>query len=137
MPGIEAVLDGLSSRMCVASSSSPERLRHTLGLVDLYRRFDPHVFSATMVARGKPAPDLFLHAAAQMGADPAGCVVIEDSVPGVTAAVAAGMTAIGFVGGGHCGTGHADRLRSAGAALVVETMTELLPALTALRSQLR
>jgi len=137
MPGIEAVLDGLSSRMCVASSSSPERLRHTLGLVDLYRRFDPHVFSATMVARGKPAPDLFLHAAAQMGADPAGCIVIEDSVPGVTAAVAAGMTAIGFVGGGHCGAGHADRLRSAGAAFVVETMTELLPALTALRSQLR
>lgn len=99
MPGIETVLDGGLGRICVASSSSPDQLRHTLGLVRLYRRFDPHIFSATMVARGKPAPDLFLFAADKMAADPARCVVVEDSVPGVTAAVAAGMCVIGFVGG--------------------------------------
>jgi HAD superfamily hydrolase (TIGR01509 family) len=137
MPGIDAVLDGISGKVCVASSSVPERLRHTLGLAGLYRRFDPHVFSATMVGRGKPAPDLFLHAAAQMQAEPTRCVVIEDSVQGVTAATAAGMTVIGFVGGGHCGKGHAERLRLAGAALVIEAMPELLPALAALSAQLR
>jgi HAD superfamily hydrolase (TIGR01509 family) len=137
MPGIETVLDGGLGKMCVASSSSPERLRHTLGLVGLYQRFDPHIFSATMVARGKPAPDLFLFAAEKMAADPAHCVVVEDSVPGVTAAAAAGMTVIGFVGGGHCAAGHPDRLRSAGAAAIAETMPELLPALAALSPQLR
>ena len=137
MPGIDAVLDGLPGSVCVASSSVPERLRHTLGLVGLYRRFDPHVFSATLGARGKPAPDLFLHAAAQMGAVPARCVVVEDSVPGVTAAVAAGMAVIGFVGGGHCGQGHAERLRSAGAATVIAAMTELPAALAALSLRLR
>ena len=72
-----------------------------------------------------------------MKADPACCVVIEDSVPGVTAAAAAGMSVAGFVGGGHRGQGHAGRLRSAGAALVIEAMPELLPALAALPSRLR
>jgi HAD superfamily hydrolase (TIGR01509 family) len=131
MPGIEAVLDGILTKTCVASSSSPERLRHTLGLVGLYGRFDPHVFSATMVERGKPAPDLFLYAAAAMAVAPEACVVIEDSLPGVTAAVAAGMAVIAFTGGGHCGQGHADRLRAAGAGAVIGTMGELLPLLSA------
>ena len=139
--GIDAVLGqfsgSLSLRSCVASSSTPERLRHALGLVGLYERFDPHVFSATMVARGKPAPDLFLHAAAQMGVAPGRCVVIEDSLPGVEAAVAAGMTAIGFTGGSHCRAGHAERLHGQGATLVVETMAALLPGLAALPSVLR
>jgi HAD superfamily hydrolase (TIGR01509 family) len=134
VPGIEAVLDQLSGRICVASSSTPERLRHALSLVDLYDRFDPHVFSATMVPRGKPAPDLFLHAATRMGVPPERCAVIEDSLPGVEAAVAAGMTAIGFVGGSHCRAGHADRLCAQGASLVVETMAALLPRLAALPS---
>jgi beta-phosphoglucomutase-like phosphatase (HAD superfamily) len=91
----------------------------------LLDRFEPHLFSAAMVARGKPAPDLFLHAAAAMGTSAARCVVIEDSVPGVEAAVAAGMTAIGFTGGGHCGSDHAARLREAGAADSVATMAAL------------
>lgn len=90
-----------------------------------------------MVARGKPAPDLFLHAAAQMGVAPARCMVIEDSLPGVEAAVAASMTAIGFTGGSHCRAGHAERLRGQGATLVVGTMAALLPALAALPSVLR
>jgi HAD superfamily hydrolase (TIGR01509 family) len=129
IPGVAAVLDSLACRSCVASSSGPERLRHALSLVGLFQRFDPHIFSAAEVARGKPAPDLFLHAAARMGAAPERCVVIEDSLPGVTAAVAAGMTAIGFTGGGHCRPGHDSRLAAHGAALVIDRMAELLPAL--------
>ncbi|HLN07656.1 MAG TPA: HAD family hydrolase [Stellaceae bacterium] len=137
MAGIEAVLDGIPGKTCIASSSSPERLRHTLGLVGLYQRFEPYIYSATMVARGKPAPDLFLLAAAQMAADPECCVVVEDSLPGVTAAVAAGMTAIGFVGGGHCSPGRADQLRSGGAVVVIDRMPELLPTLARLSRRLR
>jgi HAD superfamily hydrolase (TIGR01509 family) len=137
MAGVTELLDALTHRTCVASSSSPERLRRTLGLTGLYRRFDPHIFSATMVANGKPAPDLFLFAAERMGAAPARCVVIEDSLPGVAAAVAAGMTAIGFCGGGHCAEGHGDRLRAAGATVAVETMPEVLSALHELSPWLR
>jgi HAD superfamily hydrolase (TIGR01509 family) len=125
MPGIAAVLDGLSGKVCVASSSTPERLRHALGLVGLFDRFHPHIFSATMVARGKPAPDLFLHAAAQMGVAPARCIVVEDSLAGVEAAIAAGMTALGFSGGSHCGPRQADALLRRGAAQVVARLADL------------
>ncbi len=129
IPGVTAVLDSLACSSCIASSSGPERLRHALSLVVLYDRFHPNVFSATAVARGKPAPDLFLHAAKRMGVAPQHCVVIEDSVPGIAAAVAAGMLAIGFIGGSHCRPGHAARLAEAGAALVIGRMAELAPAL--------
>jgi len=135
IPGVPAVLGSLACPSCVASSSSPERLRHALSLVGLYDRFHPNVFSASMVARGKPAPDLFLHAAGRMGAAPARCVVVEDSLAGIAAAQAAGMTAIGFAGGGHCLPGHAARLRAGGAALAISGMTELLPALGCLGRQ--
>jgi beta-phosphoglucomutase-like phosphatase (HAD superfamily) len=97
--------------------------------VGLFDRLPPHIFSSTEVARGKPAPDLFLHAATQMAVEPARCVVIEDSVPGVIAAVAAGMTAIGFTGGGHCRPGHDSRLYAEGAALVIGDMAQLPTAL--------
>jgi HAD superfamily hydrolase (TIGR01509 family) len=127
--GIEMALDALSGKVCVASSGTPERIRHALSVVGLFARFDPHIFSATQVARGKPAPDLFLFAAARMGAAPARCVVIEDSLPGIEAAVAAGMTAIGFTGGSHCRPGYAARLHRQGAAIVIDSMTEMLPAL--------
>ena len=129
IPGVTAVLDRLVSRSCVASSGTPERLHHALSLVGLLDRFDPHVFSATAVARGKPAPDLFLYAAERMGVAPQRCIVIEDSVPGIAAAVAAGMPAIGFTGGSHCRPGHAARLAAEGAALVIDRMAELAPAL--------
>ena len=76
---------------CVASSGTPEKIRHGLDCAGLYEQLAPHIFSATQVKRGKPAPDLFLFAAEQMRAAPARCLVIEDSVPGVTGAVAAGM----------------------------------------------
>jgi beta-phosphoglucomutase-like phosphatase (HAD superfamily) len=112
----------------VASSSTLARLRHSLGLTGLYARFAPHVFSAEQVARGKPAPDLFLHAATEMGYAPARCLVIEDSTSGVRGAVAAGMRVWGFIGGGHCADGHAARLRDAGAERVFSHMADL-PAL--------
>ena len=125
MPGIEAALSVLPQPRCVASSSAPERLRQSLRLTGLLPHFDPHIFSAAQVARGKPAPDLFLFAAHQMQALPAACVVIEDSVPGVQAAVAAGMRVIGFTGGSHCRPGHAERLRAAGASAVCDDMRNL------------
>jgi HAD superfamily hydrolase (TIGR01509 family) len=119
MAGIEAALDALPMPVCVASSSTPERLRLSLGKVGLYPRLAPHIFSATMVKNGKPAPDLFLHAAAEMQAAPERCVVIEDSIHGVRAGKAAQMTVVGFTGGGHCRSGHAERLKEAGADHVI------------------
>jgi HAD superfamily hydrolase (TIGR01509 family) len=123
--GIAELLEGLVHRRCVASSSEPARIRHSLELTGILHHFEPHIFSATQVARGKPAPDLFLFAAAQMGAAPERCVVIEDSVPGVTGARAAGMTVLGFTGGGHCRDGHGERLLAAGAAAAFGSMAEV------------
>ncbi|HEV8679601.1 MAG TPA: HAD-IA family hydrolase [Stellaceae bacterium] len=134
IPGVTAVLDQLGCLVCVASSGSPERLRHALSLVGLFERFHPNIFSASEVARGKPAPDLFLHAAQRMDVAPHRAAVVEDSLPGVAAAVAAGMTAIGFAGGSHCRPGHASRLAAAGAAIVIDRMAQLLPALERQRS---
>ena len=127
--GISDVLAGHAPRRCVASSSSPARIRRSLKSTGLYGHFaDERIFSAAMVERGKPAPDLFLHAAATMGSAPAECVVIEDSLPGAEAGVAAGMTVFGFTGGSHIRDGHADRLRETGVDRVFGDMTEL-PAL--------
>jgi HAD superfamily hydrolase (TIGR01509 family) len=133
VPGIREVLRHLPGRRCVASSSDPERLRHCLGLVGLYAPLAPHIFSATMVANGKPAPDLFLHAAAAMQVAPADCVVVEDSIAGVTAARAAGMTAIGFTGGRHCGPDHGAQLSLAGAHRIVAAYEHFLPGVSNVR----
>ena len=97
--GVVEALDRITLPTCVASSSSHDKLRFTLGLTGLYERFAGRIFSAYDVARGKPAPDLFLHAAARMGVSPAACAVVEDSRYGVQAARAAGMRAFGFAGG--------------------------------------
>src|SRR6202789_1998058 len=126
--GIAAVLAVHDGAVCVASGSRPERVRRCLEIVGLLHHFDPHIFSATQVARGKPAPDLFLFAAREIGVPPADCLVIEDSAHGVTAASAAGMRAVGFTGGSHCGPTHARRLLDAGATRVIGHMREL-PAL--------
>jgi HAD superfamily hydrolase (TIGR01509 family) len=99
VPGILEVLDEIPTPTCVASSGTHERIRYTLGLTGLYTRFVGRIFSATDVARGKPAPDLFLHAANRMGADPSECAVVEDSRYGIEAARAAGMRAFGYAGG--------------------------------------
>ena len=125
VPGVTAALEQLAGPRCVASSSDRARIELTLELTGLARFFGEHVFSGTEVAHGKPAPDLFLHAAASMGVPPARCVVIEDSVMGVRAAVAAGMPVIGFAGGAHAGPGSAARLSEAGAARVIDDMAAL------------
>ena len=97
--GIVDALDRISAPTCVASSSTHDHLRFALGLTGLLDRFDGRIFSATDVANGKPAPDLFLHAAATLGVPPDRCAVVEDSRYGVEAARAAGMQAFGYAGG--------------------------------------
>jgi HAD superfamily hydrolase (TIGR01509 family) len=125
--GVREAILSLPYPRCVASSSIPERIALSLRVTGLADLFD-NIFSSTQVARGKPAPDLFFHAAAQMNVSPAECVVIEDSTAGVQAAIAAGMRVIGFVGGGHCGPEHVEKLRLAGAPLVLQRMRELTDA---------
>jgi HAD superfamily hydrolase (TIGR01509 family) len=125
IPGVGDVLAQLPQRICVASSGTPDRIRSSLGLTGLRAFFDPHIFSAWQVEHGKPAPDLFLFAAAQMGVAPARCLVIEDSMAGVTGAAAAGMAVAGFSGGAHCSPQTAQELRRAGAGCVFDDMSQL------------
>lgn len=123
--GVNAAVAALPYRRCVASSSSFERIRLSLDVTGLTPLFDGHIFSATQVAHGKPAPDLYLLAARTMGGVPDRCVVVEDSPLGVAAAVAAGMAAIGFTGAGHAPSDLARQLAGAGARCVVSSMHEL------------
>lgn len=121
--GVEHLLKHLEDAAvptCVASSGTQDRMRRTLGRTGLQARFDGRIFSAGEVAHGKPAPDLFLHAASRMGVDPRACVVIEDSVYGVRAGVAAGMTVYGYAGG----LTPADALAADG-AVVFDAMADL------------
>lgn len=123
--GARAAVSSLKLPFCVASSTRLPALIDNLatcGLVDL---FDGRIHSASQVKRAKPAPDVFMFAASQMGADPADCLVIEDSVAGVTAARRAGMRVVGFVGGSHVTPGHAERLTAAGAAETFAHMRDL------------
>jgi HAD superfamily hydrolase (TIGR01509 family) len=126
--GITDALDAIDVPVCVASSSFPEKLRMGLEVAGLYDRFTPNVISATLVAHGKPEPDVFLFAAGWMRVPPRSCVVIEDSTAGVRAGRRAGMRVFGFASGAHCGPGYRERLLEAGAELVFDNMTEL-PAL--------
>jgi HAD superfamily hydrolase (TIGR01509 family) len=127
IPYVAETIAALDVPTCVASSGTPEKIRHGLTCAGLYDLLAPHIFSATQVMRGKPAPDLFLFAAEQMKVPPERCVVIEDSVPGVTGALAAGMTVLGFHGGSHCRPGYGDRLREAGASVTFDDMRQLPP----------
>jgi HAD superfamily hydrolase (TIGR01509 family) len=120
--GVAEALASLTLPICVASSSNLEQIRQKLEITGLLGRFGEHLFSATMVARGKPAPDLFLYAAHHLMTAPDRCLVIEDSPAGIDAALAAGMTAVGFAGGSHCGPEHGVRLQRHGAALVIDHM---------------
>jgi HAD superfamily hydrolase (TIGR01509 family) len=124
--GVVDVLDSLEHRTCVASSGSHEKLRRTLGRTGLLGRFEGRIFSANEVANGKPAPDLFLHAAAAMGFAPRDCVVVEDSPLGIEAAHAAGMKALGFAA-------RTPPERLAGADAVFADMGELPRLLATLR----
>jgi HAD superfamily hydrolase (TIGR01509 family) len=101
VPGVIDALDAIALPSCVASSGSHEKMQFTLGHTGLLERFDGRLFSAFEVEHGKPAPDLFLHAARSMGWEPAECAVVEDSPAGIAAARAAGMTAFGYAGRTH------------------------------------
>jgi HAD superfamily hydrolase (TIGR01509 family) len=125
MPGIEELLAALPLPRCVASNGRLDRVRERLAMTRLLPFFEPHVFSASQVAHGKPAPDLFLFAAERLGTRPKGCTVVEDSIAGVEAAVAAGMPVVGYCGGSHCPGDHADRLRAAGCSQVFARMPDL------------
>ncbi|PZV37824.1 HAD family hydrolase [Mesorhizobium kowhaii] len=103
IPGVKEMLPRLGLPFCVASSGTLDRIRYALDVTGLLGLMEPHLFSAGMVTRGKPAPDLFLHAAASMRAHPHKCLVVEDSPAGITAARAAGMRVFAFTGGSHAG----------------------------------
>lgn len=125
--GVAETVDALPCRSCVASSSQPERIELSLRVAGLWPRFEGRVFSATMVARGKPAPDLFLHAAGAMGFAPPDCLVVEDSPAGVQAAQAGGMRVVGFVGGGHAqGAAHRAALAALEPERVIDDMRALI-----------
>lgn len=125
--GVGEALAKLHLPRCVASSSSIAWIRRGLERTGLLHHLAPHLFSASMVENGKPAPDIFLHAAKEMGVLPKNAVVIEDSLPGVQAGFAADMTVIGFTGGSHIidKQEHGDQLRAAGADHVISDIRDL------------
>ena len=127
MPGIQELLDQLDQPRCVCSNADMEKLKIELTRGELWDRFRPYVFSAYEIEskKRKPEPDLFLHAAAEFDIAPQNCVVIEDSISGVKAGVAANMRVIGFTGGSHTHPGHADELTDAGAETVVRRLADI------------
>ena len=135
IPGVQDMLDALDDPRCICSNSRPERLEVSLIKAGLWDRFRPYVFSAQAVGegRGKPAPDVFLHAANVFETSPDDCIVIEDSVAGTTGGVAAGMRVIGFTGASHSWPGHAEALMDAGATTVVRRLADIPATLEALR----
>lgn len=125
--GIAAALDQLDIARCVASSSQMERIRLSLTITGLIDRLEPHLFSSTMVTHGKPAPDLFLHAAAKMNTPPENCIVVEDSPAGIEAAKAAGMRVFAFAGASHAKTKrHLETLRQLSPDVLFDDMRELI-----------
>jgi HAD superfamily hydrolase (TIGR01509 family) len=133
--GVHEMLDRLEGPRCICSNSRAERLKLSLTRTQLWDRFRPYVFSAREVGegRGKPAPDVFLHAAREFDTNPAEAIVIEDSVAGVTGAVAAGMRVIGFIGASHTWPEHAEALMDVGATTVIRRLSELPATIEALR----
>ena len=126
VPGMEELLIGLDRPRCVASSSDLDRINLSLSVTGLDVHFpQERIFSAQMVDRGKPAPDLFQLAAAKLGVKAEACLVIEDSPAGVVAAKAAEMAVVGLVAGGHARPSLASRLSNAGADQIFETVDAL------------
>jgi HAD superfamily hydrolase (TIGR01509 family) len=123
--GVREAIAALPYPRCVASSSRRERITLSLEVTGLAPLFGNNVFSADQVARGKPAPDLFLAAAHALGAAPAHCIVIDDSPLGIQAALAAGMQAIGVAGASHATDRLAEQLAHAGAEIVIRAMSDL------------
>ena len=128
LTAIEGALElagNFAGAVAVASSSEQDKLHRKLEMTGLAGAFGKHVYSSDLVTNGKPAPDLFLYAASRLGADPARCLVIEDSENGVKAGRAAGMTVYGFTGGAHAEPGLARRLSQAGAHAVAGSFAEI------------
>lgn len=123
--GVADLVQAFGGKVAVGSSSPYPKLVRKLEITGLKSLFDPHIYSSDHVRVGKPAPDLFLHSAAQLAVDPSCCFVIEDSVHGVSAARAAGMTPIGFVGGAHGDPALQERLLATGAQVVVSHHSEI------------
>lgn len=125
--GTLEVLSALDIPYCICSNSSASQLDYSLSLVELKHFFPERIFSAVDLGpgRGKPQPDIFLHAAKILHADPVHTLVVEDSVHGVTAASRAGMTVIGFTGGAHTYPQHAEKLLAAGARSTIASMHQL------------
>src|SRR5207248_156325 len=132
--GAGAAVAGMPLLKAVASSSTKEGLERKLRQVGLWQYFEPHVYSADHVQNAKPAPDLFLHAAERLGVAPKQCLVLEDSVHGVTAARAAGMRVWGFLGGGHVHDRHGVRLTAAGAERLVQDWPQAAQLLAGLQA---
>lgn len=127
VPGVAEVLGGLAGAFCVASSSQPERIELSLRVTGLWPFFEGRMFSATQVARGKPAPDLFLYASGCMGYAPETCLVVEDSPAGIAAAQAAGMRVAAFTGGSHAATeAHRAAIAALGPDAVIDDMRQLV-----------
>lgn len=122
--GALAAVRALTKRKAVASSSTSDKLRIKLDRAGMWDLFAPHVYGADHVVHAKPAPDLFLYAAEALGVHPEQCLVIEDSVNGVRAGLAAGMRVWGFAGGGHMDAAARERLSAAGAKRIVESWPE-------------
>lgn len=132
--GVADALGQIPGRKAVASSSSVRKLHGSLNRCGLTPLFEGRIFSTEQVAHGKPAPDVFLFCAQQCGVEMADCLVVEDSVAGVSAARAAGMPVIGFTGASHCYPGHDKALLEAGATAVVGDMHDLPGQITAIAS---
>ncbi|MEQ8967679.1 MAG: HAD-IA family hydrolase [Azospirillaceae bacterium] len=132
VPGIAAALDAIALPMAVASNSPRHRVELSLDRAGIKARFEGRLCCADMVARPKPDPDVYLMAAERLGAAPGACIAVEDSTTGIAAARAAGMTVLGFTGGGHTWPGHAEALTAAGAARIVPHMADLPGTLAAI-----
>lgn len=125
MPHMLDFLNATDLAICIASNSKMSRLINNQQVTKIEHIFDGKTYSADMVERPKPAPDLFLFAAQRMGFAPQNCLVIEDGAHGIRAAREAGIKSVGFYGGSHCKTGHGDRLKNAGALYIFNDMSQL------------
>jgi HAD superfamily hydrolase (TIGR01509 family) len=121
----EFIAKFVTLRRCIASSSTPQRLAVSLEILEMAELFEGRVFSALNVTRGKPHPDIFLHAASEIGVPPRECIIIEDSANGVIAGRRAGSTVIGLLAAGHIRDGHSARLKYAGAQYLAADYLEV------------
>jgi HAD superfamily hydrolase (TIGR01509 family) len=121
----EFIAKFVASPRCIASSSTPQRLAVSLEILEMTELFEGRVFSALNVVRGKPHPDIFLHAAAAIGVSPRDCIIIEDSASGVIAGREAGSTVIGLLAAGHIPDGHGARPKDVGAHYLAASYVEV------------